>query len=146
MKKSEHCSAVDMLKSSGLSRTAQRLSVLNILLKEDKPLNAKEVLDLCQAANIKKMNKVTVYRIMESFRSGGIVRELPTESGIKYFEIACRHNPVHPHFYCRDCGAMACLGPLTASDIWEWFARPHAFRIDHISVNITGLCKNCSAK
>lgn len=142
MKKKEHCNAAEMLKSSGLSRTAQRLSVLDALLKEDKPLNAKEVLDLCGD----RMNRVTVYRIMESFRNGGIVRELPTESGVKYFEIACRHNPVHPHFYCRDCGAMSCLGPLTASDIWEWFAKPHAFRIDHVSVNITGSCKNCSSK
>ena len=143
MKKSEHCNPVEMLKRSGLSRTAQRLSVLNILLAEERPLNAKEVLDLC---GDKKINRVTVYRIMESFRNEGIVRELPTESGVKYFEIACRHNPVHPHFYCRDCGSMACLGPLTATDIWEWLARPHAFRIDHISVNITGLCKNCSNK
>ncbi len=148
MKKSEHCSAAEMLKNSGLSRTEQRLSVLNVLLREDKPLNAKEILDLChdKNTNFKKMNRVTVYRMMESFRNGGIVRELPTESGVKYFEIACRHNPVHPHFYCRGCGSMACLGPLTATDIWEWFAKPHAFRIDHISVNITGLCKICSNK
>jgi len=143
MSKTEHCNAAEMLKSSGLSRTAQRLSVLEILLREEKPLNVREVFDLC---GDRTMNRVTVYRIMESFRKGGIVRELPTESGVKYFEIACRHNPVHPHFYCRDCGAMACLGPLTATDIWEWFAKPHAFRIDHISVNITGLCKNCSNK
>lgn len=148
MKKSDHCNAAEMLKNSGLSLTSQRLSVLNVLLKEEKPLNAKEILDLChdKAPDTRKMNKVTVYRIMESFRNGGIVRELPTESGVKYFEIACRHNPVHPHFYCTDCGAMACLGPLTATDIWEWFAMPHASRIDRISVNITGLCKNCSNK
>jgi Fur family ferric uptake transcriptional regulator len=143
MKKSEHCNADEMLKNSGLSRTEQRLNVLNILLKEERPLNAREILDLCGNG---RMNRVTVYRIMESFRNGGIVRELPTESGVKYFEIACRHNPVHPHFYCRDCGSMACLGPLTATDIWELVAGPHAFRIDHISVSITGLCKNCSAK
>lgn len=148
MKKSDHCTAAEMLKNSGLSRTGQRLTVLNVLLREDRPLNAKEVLDLChdKATNAGKMNKVTVYRILESFRNGGIVRDLPTGSGVKYFEIACRHNPVHPHFYCRDCGAMACLGPLTATDTWEWLARPHAFHIDYISVNITGLCKNCSAK
>jgi len=141
MKNSEHCNAAEMLKNSGLSRTTQRLSVLNILLRGERPLNAREILDLCHD---NKMNRVTVYRMMESFRNEGIVRELPTESGVKYFEIACMHNPVHPHFYCRDCGAMSCLGPLTATDIWEWFAKPHAFRIDHISVNITGLCENCS--
>lgn len=143
MKRGEHCSAEEMLKTSGLSLTAQRLCVLNVLLSEEKPLNAKGVLDLCGDG---KMNRVTVYRIMESFRNAGIVRELPTEAGVKYFEIACRHNPVHPHFYCRKCGAMSCLGPLTATDIWEWFAKPHAFQIDHISVNITGLCKNCGNK
>lgn len=141
MKKNQHCDASEMLKNSGLSRTAQRLTVLNILLQEEKPLSAREVLDLCRD---NKINRVTVYRIMETFRTGGIVRELPTESGTKYFEIACKHNPVHPHFYCRDCGTMSCLEPLTATDTWKWFAKPHAFLIDHISVNITGLCENCS--
>ena len=138
-----HCDAGEILKGAGLSRTPQRNCILNILLQAEKPLNARDILENCRD---RKINRVTVYRIMESFKRQGIVRELPTDSGIKYFEIACRHNPLHPHFFCKDCGAMACLGPLTLTEAWEWFAHPHAFRIDEIIVNITGLCKDCSSK
>ena len=138
-----HCDAAEILKGARLSRTPQRDCILNILLQAEKPLNARNILENCTD---RKINRVTVYRIMESFKKQGIVRELPTDSGIKYFEIACRHNPLHPHFFCKDCGAMACLGPLTLTEAWDLFAHPHAFRIDEIVVNITGLCKDCSSK
>lgn len=143
MNKKGHCNALELLKAAGLSRTAQRERILETLLHSDRPVSAKDVLEGCRDSRI---NRVTVYRILESFRRQGIVRELPTESGVKYFEIACRHNPLHPHFFCRQCGEMACLGPLTVADTWEWFARPHAFRIDEIVVSICGLCQECGKK
>ncbi len=103
-----HCNAGEILKGAGLSRTPQRDCILNILLQAEKPLNARDILENCRD---RKINRVTVYRIMESFKRQGIARELPTESGIKYFEIACRHNPAAPSFFLQGLRGNGLPGP-----------------------------------
>lgn len=136
-----HCDARSNLAQVGLSRTPQRLAVLDILIRAERPLTAA---DLMQAVNDNlNINKVTVYRIISTFRERGIVREIPTNYGINHYEMACMHNPVHPHFHCRSCKTMTCLDPLTLSKTWDWLAGPHDYNIEEISITLSGLCKEC---
>ena len=138
-----HCNAAQTLEKAGLAKTAQRTAVLEIMISAANPLSAADI--LARLKGRQKINRVTVYRIIASLREGGVVREIETDRGGNCYEIACPHNPVHPHFKCKICGDMICMQPLTFSQAWEWFAQPNDFTIDRITVNIVGTCNACGA-
>ena len=137
----EQCDASETLKKSGLAKTTQRMAVLESLIGAEHPLNANEILR--ETTGAVSINRVTVYRILSSFRDSGIIREIETGHGISFYEMACRHNPVHPHFRCRSCGHIVCLPPLTLSQAWEWLAQPADFSVEKIDVQLIGICAPC---
>jgi Fur family ferric uptake transcriptional regulator len=144
----EHCDALETLKRAGLTKTAQRMAVLEDLIRAERPLNANEIFEKARSAFHEypldaKINRVTVYRILSSFRESGIVREIETGHGTSYYEMACVHNPVHPHFRCRRCGNIICLPPLTLSQAWDWLAQPTDFSVERIDVQLIGVCARC---
>lgn len=139
-----HCNAERSLKRAGLSRTPQRVAVLDVLIRAERPMTASDVLQgINGSLNI---NRVTVYRVISCLREKGIIREIPTQDGINHYEMACMHNPLHPHFYCRSCKTMYCLDPLTIASAWEWLAEPHDYTIEGISIGLHGLCRDCAGK
>ena len=136
-----HCDAGQTLKKAGLARTSQRLAVLSALIDATGPLSVR---DLFTAVRHRiTIDRVTIYRILTSLRSGGIVREIDTGSGTACYEVACQHNPLHPHFRCRRCGCLTCLPALTLSQAWEWYSRPYGFTIENINIHMTGVCSTC---
>jgi Fur family ferric uptake transcriptional regulator len=137
----EHCDALETLEKTSLYKTPQRIAVLDTLISSSVPLSVNDILK--KICTQQKINKVTVYRILTSFKGKGIVREIETARGISYYEISCHHNPVHAHFSCRHCGMLVCLDPLTLSQTWDWFTKPRNFAIDHITINMTGTCHRC---
>lgn len=136
-----HCEGVETLQQAGLSRTAQRVAVLDIIIRAEGPLSASEILSRTDPAQ--RINRVTIYRILSSLKKHRIIRELPTDQGMNLYEMACRHNPVHPHFYCRTCRTMSCLPPLTLSQAMEWFAGSGDDRIEDVHVSLSGMCRRC---
>jgi Fur family transcriptional regulator, ferric uptake regulator len=137
----EKCDALQILEASKFNKTPQRIAVLDALIKSGAPLCVSDILNKTEANQ--KINKVTVYRILSCLKHIGIVREIETGQGIHYYEMACQHNPVHPHFNCRLCGTLTCMSPLTLSQTWDWFVKAHNYSIEHININITGLCNRC---
>jgi Fur family ferric uptake transcriptional regulator len=133
--------AMQTLKSVGIAHTPKRLAVLNVLLKTAKPLSAvgiRQAITTCS-----RIDKVTVYRIIALFRKQGIIREIISANGANYFEMASLDNPVHPHFECRHCGQLSCLAPLTFSSANQLISANNDYSIDHIEINISGLCAGC---
>ena len=59
------------------------------------------------------------------------------------FEMATLENPLHPHFSCRNCGAFTCLAPLSFTQAPELILPKDDYSIDHIEINISGLCACC---
>lgn len=141
VRRMEQCSADTKLCEAGLSRTPQRLAVLHILIEAERPMAAGDVLERMDGTL--KINRVTVYRIMTTLKQKGVIREIPTGDGINYYEMACIHNPNHPHFYCTGCKTMTCLAPLTQSQIEHLTGGAQHFTIEGLSVSITGLCEAC---
>lgn len=140
----EHCNVAATLRKAGLNQTTQRMAVLKVMIQADGPLSAGEILKRTDPAQ--RINKVTVYRILSSFKENGIIRELPTDHGMNLYEMACLHNPMHPHFYCKTCRTMSCLPPLKSSQELEGLAGPNTFRIDDVRVHVNGLCRHCQER
>jgi Fur family transcriptional regulator, ferric uptake regulator len=137
----EHCDVLETLKKANLAKTAQRVAVLENIIRAERPLTANEILE--NVSDEITINRVTVYRILSTFLNSNIVREIGLDHGATHYEMACIHNPVHPHFRCRRCGKIICLPPLTLSQAWDWLTQPSDFSVERIDVQLVGLCANC---
>ena len=134
--------AVMTLKSAGISTTQQRLAVLNILQQATKPLSVGDIRKKLES--VCSVNKVTIYRIITLLKKQRIIRDISSASGSLYFEMATSDHPVHPHFNCTNCGTVNCLTPLTFSQARQILRDPpDNFSVDHIEINISGLCNGC---
>ena len=62
-----------------------------------------------------KMNKTTVYRILNRLEDSGILHSFVDKDGLKRYakgdqrETSSELSKVHPHFLCEDCGISSCL-------------------------------------
>ena len=137
----KNAEALLTLQKAGISKTSQRLAVLDILLTATTPLSVNTIRQSLETkANI---DKVTIYRILSLFRQRGIIREIASAGGANYFEMTTLENPLHPHFNCRNCGAFTCLAPLPFTQAQELMLSKDDYSIDHIEINISGLCVCC---
>ena len=67
-----------------------------------------------------KMNKTTVYRILQRLEDSGILHSFMDKEGLKRYAKGDQRKSnssnqiIHPHFLCDDCGISVCL-PLKIS-------------------------------
>ena len=87
---------------------------LELVLNEFQILTtAISVIELIKKLN-SKLNKTTIYRILEKLEDDGILHSFLGNNGIKWYA-KCRncsksnHSDFHPHFECVDCGIIECL-------------------------------------
>jgi len=137
----EHCDIHSTLQDAGLSKTLQRVAVLSALIHASIPLCVKDILE--QIGLDCRINKVTVYRILDSFKTAGIIREIPTDHGEKFYEMACRHNPLHAHFYCRVCRNLSCLPAAEITGELMKRFRSGKESVENIVINLSGVCAGC---
>lgn len=132
---------IETLRQAGIAQTRQREAVLKILQTADQPLSIAVIRERLEKQT--RINKVTVYRIISLFKKQGIIRDVLSAGGAVYVEMATSDHPVHPHFSCKNCGSLACLTPLTFSQARQLMAARGNFSVEHIEINISGLCNGC---
>jgi Fur family ferric uptake transcriptional regulator len=137
----EQCNYSKMLSSSGLSPTAHRIRVMEVIGNNTCPLSAQEIYDTVQRNQ--SINRVTVYRILDSLVANGLVDRI-SGGRASFFGLAPNdnHQP-HPHFYCRQCGQVNCLNPKSISMDMTSFKRIFPGKIDNVEIRVDGVCKNC---
>ena len=138
---SDGCDFREWLMRQELRPTAVRLAVLETLGDAPRALRAQEILEAIRAR--RRVNKVTVYRILEDFTRRGIIRRLNLEGRVCHYELACEHRPPHPHFQCQTCREIQCLEPANLTKLWAELQGPLGNRADHIEVRVAGLCHKC---
>jgi Fe2+ or Zn2+ uptake regulation protein len=141
MTMSDRCDFPQWLAQQGLRSTPVRLTILEILGDAPRALRAQEILETIRSR--RRVNKVTVYRILEDFTNRGMVRKLTLEGRANHFELACEHHPPHPHFQCQACREVQCLEPVALSKMWTELRGPVGNRADHIDIKVAGLCHKC---
>ncbi len=135
-----HCNAADILMKSRLSVTAHRLQVLSILVGTMKLMSSAQIADRLRKCST--INRVTLYRMLTTFKDAGIIREITPANGPKLYEVACRHNPIHPHFFCVKCQTTACLPSIATTRFLKRVASA-SMAIDTISIHLSGVCAKC---
>tara|TARA_X000000368_G_C22928346_1_gene666365 strand:- start:113 stop:496 length:384 start_codon:yes stop_codon:yes gene_type:complete len=104
--------------------------------------NAISVVDLVSVFK-GKMNKTTVYRILNRLEESGILHSFTDRNGLKRYAKgnqkpgSVKDSNIHSHFLCNDCGISSCL-PLEIPIP----SLPNT-RIDSSDHLLTGQCENC---
>lgn len=129
-----------MLKQARLYCTEARVAVLRTLLQAARPLRQDQIAP--QAAK-GTLNKVTVYRTLESLVAAGLVHRAFMHGRAWHFELAdhCTEKQCHPHFTCTNCGVTHCL--IDASVPMAKIANK-GFIISRQQVRLEGLCPDCA--
>ena len=144
----DRCDPSTLLRRRGLRATPQRVTLLAGVLATTEPFTVADLLDACPDLGA---DPATAYRFLHRLCTAGLVREILAPGGEgsfgagRVFEKACPHNPPHPHFACRSCGALSCLrdrpGPPPGEDPLE----SRGFRVEEVRTTLVGLCPRCAA-
>jgi Fur family ferric uptake transcriptional regulator len=140
----DRCNFQAVLRRGRLRPTPRRLQILETLASEDRPWQAREVLEAVRAR--RPVNKVTVYRILDDLVRLGLVRKLPSEGAAAYYELACEHHPPHPHFQCFACGELQCLKPVSLEHLRRELEGPLGNQVDRLEIRAAGICRRCQER
>lgn len=133
----DKCTPESLIEGKKIKLTRQRFDVLEAIINTGKPFSAS---DLCYEL-ADKIDPATIYRNLEMLAGAGIIRQVMNENERQYYELACKHNPEHPHFYCSSCGKIFCLKK-------EKYIRPVKglsgdFTVEETVINFRGICPEC---
>jgi len=137
------CDFRGLLEHHQVRVTPLRLAVLEALGSANQAFRARDILVHIQRR--RRVNKVTVYRILEDFSRRGLIRKIPVEGKAAIYELACEHHPPHPHFQCHDCGEVECLEPVALERVWDEIRGPLGHRADRLEIRVAGVCRRCRA-
>ncbi len=132
--------AQKMLRTAGLYCTRARVAIIKILIRADRPLTQNQV---ASRLRTKHLDKVTIYRTLQSLLQAGLVHRAFMQQRAWHFELArnCSETQCHPHFTCTGCGRTHCLTKMSL----PMAKSPHkGFIIHRQKIQFEGLCPACA--
>jgi len=128
-----------MLKEAKLYCTEARVTIIRVLLEAGGPLRQDQI----AAWESHKLNKVTVYRTLDSLAEAGLVHRAFMENRAWHFELAdhCSEKQCHPHFTCTNCGVTRCM---TDVSLPMATISQKGYVISRQQVRLEGLCPACA--
>ncbi len=127
----------EQLRAGGLRRTPARVAVLQVLGAQSRGLSHADI----EAALAEPLDRVTLYRTLDSFVEAGMARREVGEDRISRFVLTdgIDHDE-HSHFRCDDCGDVFCL-PVKPP---RRPALPDGFAMQGASLSFHGQCPKCA--
>ncbi|MBT4209946.1 MAG: transcriptional repressor [Candidatus Komeilibacteria bacterium] len=122
----------DLIKKAGLKITSANMSVFKALKNNHNPLSAKEIWNGLN----KKINLVSIYRILERFSLAGLINEdtINHARQEKVYHLSSAH---HHHMFCQSCEKIFCIPCKLNIDL------PKNFKLIKHQIQLTGLCNKC---
>ena len=93
---------LETLRRHGVSPTAQRIEVAEVLLGRPQHLSADQILDKLKVTG-SRVSKATVYNSLNLFSEKGLVREINVDPTRKFYDSTTH---AHHHFYHVDTGEL----------------------------------------
>jgi Fur family ferric uptake transcriptional regulator len=138
----QDCDYSSFLQASGLGHTPNRQRVLEVIGDSSRPLSAQQIFDTLSPTD--NINRVTVYRILDLLVDNGLVSRISGGGrSFVYGPAPNENHPAHPHFYCKSCGNLECLNPLSLNVDLHPMQRTFVGLIENVEVRVDGVCKNC---
>lgn len=122
-----------------IRKTKAVATVLQIFEEESEPKSVVHLIGLVKD----KMNKTTVYRILDRLERDGIIHSFNGKDGLKWYAkcegcSANHHSDKHPHFQCTKCDKVECL----SVEIKIPSIKNH--KVDSTDIFLMGQCEVCS--
>lgn len=136
-------SSADLIRAAGVKVTRGRLRVLAVLQGARQPLCHAEVETQLGAEGEAVIERVTLYRILDSLVACGLALKAVDTRGVFRFSAAGtqhRHEG-HVHFRCTDCGGVFCLEAVPPQPP----KLPRGFRLAEIELDVRGTCAACAS-
>lgn len=129
---------IEILSNAGIRHSYQRLSILEVLRSTKEHPTADRIYDMLKEQSYTGISKATLYNTLQLFVEKGIITQVDMHSSEAHYE----PNVIfHPHFICEKCGKIIdCEGCIPK------FELPEGFRINKFTMNISGICSECSKK
>jgi Fe2+ or Zn2+ uptake regulation protein len=127
-----------LLDKVGLKKTDSRITLLDILSKNKKPLSAKEITSKLSS------DKVTTYRMLEAMNQKGLIRRVDTGEREARYEINS-NNDDHHHLICIECKKIEDFtGCDSAHLIDKALKKSKNFKsVTYHSFDLFGVCNSC---
>jgi len=132
----------DLLRNRDLKATNPRLSLLTKMQEYESAMPYSAI-----QASLKSIDRVTLYRTLESLKEKGIIHKAFQENNETYYAICGKkcgknhHSHDHIHFKCVNCDAVTCENISSTIEI----SIPD-YEIQKISIHLEGVCKLCKEK
>jgi Fur family peroxide stress response transcriptional regulator len=130
-----------LCRERNLAMTHQRLVIYRELMQMTDHPNPEQVFERVRP-ELPSISLATVYKTLHVFMEAGIVQEVsPHHGSIRIEPNSTRHH----HFICLRCHSITDLAPseLNVSALTD--SVPEGFRIEHISTELRGICRQCAA-
>lgn len=141
MNKKKSYDVAKIIKKAGLRATRPRLSLLSFLQKKKYPLTIQEIVNELIDG---KIDQVTVYRMIDTFKLTGIVREINFHGERPRYELEdVEHD--HHHIVCTNCHKLEdFIGCDYQRLEKKVLSRSRSFfKITGHSFDLYGLCNKC---
>jgi Fur family ferric uptake transcriptional regulator len=136
--------ASGLIRAAGAKVTRGRVRVLDVLRAARQPLSHAEVDTALEEDADAAIDRVTVYRILDSLVTSGLaLKAVDTRGVFRYSSAgAQQQHRQHMHFRCLGCAGVFCLDvpPPKPPKL------PRGFRLAAISFDVSGTCARCAAR
>jgi Fur family transcriptional regulator, ferric uptake regulator len=130
-----------LLTKKGITPTAMRLLVMDLLLKQTSAVSLTDIEIL-----MGHVDRVTLYRTLKTFTEKGVVHSIEDGTGATKYALCndictpAEHHDVHVHFYCTTCKETFCLPNSKIPEV----ALPEKFEMKEMNLVVKGICARCS--
>ena len=129
----------ELLRSAGFKATPQRLTLLDVLSKESRPLTVSDL-----KTKLPDVDQVTIYRALEALAAKDIVRKVDTKHAYTHYELVAT-KAHHHHAICASCGRIEdvdlCLPSTLEKEVLGGLQ--NFASITGHSLEFIGRCKHC---
>lgn len=132
--------AVELLRTKGLKKTAQRVMFIDILQKHAIALTETEIKEDMGEL----YDRITFYRTVQILLDVDIIHRITVDNITVKYALndlhMSKYTTNHAHFFCRNCHAITCLENMPLFH----YQLPKGFTGDKCEILIKGLCDKCS--
>ncbi|MBR97623.1 MAG: hypothetical protein CL887_03900 [Dehalococcoidia bacterium] len=134
-----------LLGSKNATMTNPRLVVLDLLIKEARPLTIDQVLKLSKG----KLAQSTLYRVINDLTAFDLITEFTTPENTMVIELNSEDNNHHHHIFCKKCGSITDieLNDSLEAALEKEVSKIEKYRsiaIDSHSLELYGTCDDCT--
>ncbi len=134
---------VDVLRDRQLRITKNRLGIVSILLRADRPLSLEEIHEQA-AGDGQASDYATVFRVMNLLQNLGIAQKVNMNRGCSYYELL-NPNQHHDHIICTECGKVTLMvDSCPVSSVERKIEKQYGFSHVRHSLEFFGECPECN--